>query len=143
MAATEQREKCTAMGEAPSLASLARTSLFLLLLALPLRGQLTDGKAGMVAKRRTPSGGGESGESGVGRSVGGEKSRSRRRCPIYSPTLSTSLGRPASFCPLRRRRGPRTYCPEPGGVAVLVGDDGVCCLNTSGRFPPFLFRLTR
>ncbi|XP_070595366.1 keratinocyte-associated transmembrane protein 2 [Erythrolamprus reginae] len=42
MTATEQRAKCTAMGEAPSLSSLARTSLFLLLLALPLRGQLPD-----------------------------------------------------------------------------------------------------
>ncbi|XP_039193430.1 keratinocyte-associated transmembrane protein 2 [Crotalus tigris] len=42
MAATERRAKCTAMGEALSLSSLARTSLFLLLLAFSLRAQLPD-----------------------------------------------------------------------------------------------------
>ncbi|XP_034260058.1 keratinocyte-associated transmembrane protein 2 [Pantherophis guttatus] len=42
MAASEQRAERTAMGEGQSLSSLARTSLFLLLLAFPLRGQLSD-----------------------------------------------------------------------------------------------------
>ncbi|XP_063148388.1 keratinocyte-associated transmembrane protein 2 [Candoia aspera] len=40
MAVPERRARRTAMGEAPTLSFLARTSVFLLLLALPLRGHL-------------------------------------------------------------------------------------------------------
>lgn len=97
------------MGEAPSLSSLARTSLFLLLLVFPLRVQLSDGEAGKAAKGVRQVAAEKAASPGSAGKIGWRKVTLSHRLP---QPLSISLGPPASFCPVPRRRlGPIVHSP--------------------------------